>query len=299
MRRLIALAVLSAGLVLAGGAQMPAWADECDGPVTPGGICLGGGTPGTPGTETPGNGVSSGGGCRDASGASIPCVNDYGYVWLGSQNCYGFMLDPQPEAGNPIWDGHDPSEGSIWSCDPTVSVPGNTWFVPGAAPVIDAASVAEDIVKRAPFETANASIAPPPSYHTYVNYKNWMWIPEDQWHDVSVSVNAGGARVTLTATPTRVEWGMGNGDVQFCPGRGREWVEGMPENAPTSCSYTYTDMENPRGDRWPVSARLVYSVRWTCAGRCSSPDGDLGEHTALAGATTTIEVLQRQTVVIR
>lgn len=227
----------------------------------------------------------------------MPCVNDYGYVWLASHQCFGFMLDPQPPAGDPMWEGHDPSEGSVWGCDPTIAIDENTWFVPGASPVVDAASVAEDIVKRAPFETANASIAPPPSYHTYVNYTNWMWIPEAQWHDVSVSVNAGGARVTLTAVPTRVEWDMGPETVN-CPGPGREWVKGMPEDAPTSCSYAYTTMQDPRGDQWPVSARIVYSVRWTCTGRCSSPDGFLGEHAALAGATTSIRVLQRQTVVI-
>ncbi len=300
MRRLTGLIII--GIALWAQIEFtPAVADSCDGPVGPGGICLEGQIPGEGETATAGTTPvsSNGGGCQDASGASIPCVIDLGAVWIASQQCYAFQLDPQPPAGDPLWRGHNPTEGSIWTCDPSVAVLGNTFFLPGSQPVIAAATVAEDLLKRAPFETAHASIAPPPSFHSYVNYKNWMWIPEKQWHDVSVSVDAGGARVTLSATPTRVEWDMGNGDVEFCAGAGRAWTVSTPEDAPTTCDYTYTDMEDPTGDTWDVSARIVYSVAWSCTGRCSSPDGSLGEHAAVAGESTTIRVLQRQTVVIR
>jgi hypothetical protein len=300
LTRLLALTLAVTGLLLFR-ASTSAEAADCEGPVTDRGVCLGGTTPGTPGGENGGTSLTSGGGggCQDTSGNLIPCVDGFGGVWVAARQCYGFQLDPQPPPDSPLWKGNRPSEGSIWSCDRTVAIPENTWFVPGASPVIDAATVAEDLVRRAPFETAHASIAPPPSFHSYVNYKNWMWIPEKQWHDVSVSVDAGGARVTLSATPTRVEWDMGNGDVEFCAGAGRVWTVSTPEDAPTTCDYTYTDMEDPTGDTWEVSARIVYSVAWSCTGRCSSPDGSLGEHAAVAGESTTIRVLQRQTVVIR
>lgn len=298
MRPVAAMLLIACELVFGGLTLRPAAADGCDGPVLSNGICLSGESPGEPDKSNPSTVAHQGGGqgCRDSVGAQVPCTNDLGFVWLTSHGCYGFMLEPQPPAGSPLWRGHKPSEGSVWSCDPTVAIPENTWFVPGAAPVVDAGSVAQDILRRAPFETANASVAPPPRYHTYVNYKNWMWIPATQWHDVSVSMDAGGAQVTLSAVPTRVEWDMGLDSVN-CPGPGRAWADGMAENAPTSCAFTYTTMDNPRGDTWPISARIVYSVRWTCSGRCSSPDGYLGEHAAMAGTTTTIRVLQRQTVV--
>ncbi|MEJ7831859.1 MAG: hypothetical protein WKF79_03015 [Nocardioides sp.] len=301
MRRLIVgsvatvLTVVGAGVVLIGQAP-PAQACER---VNEAGICLDVETPPTPPPDPdPGTDPVGGGGCRDQAGQSIPCVNSAGFVWIGSHNCYGFMLDPQPPAGDPMWKGNNSSEGSVWTCGDYTGVQ-QAWFLPGEAPVVDAGQLAEDLVKRAPFEVAGASIAPPPGYHTYLNYLNWMWVPEDQWHDVSVGVNAGGARVTLTAVPTAIEWDMGNGETKMCRDPGHAWVEGMPEDAPTSCGYTYTTMDDPAGDVRQVSAHFVYEVSWICVGRCSAPNGDLGEYPAPQSAPMAINVLQRQTVVIR
>lgn len=122
--------------------------------------------------------------------------------------------------------------------------------------------------------------------------------PEGQWHDVSVSLTVAGATVTLTATPDYTSWDMGNGATVSCVGPGREWVKGMPEDAPTNCSYAYDEMKDPEGDKWTVSARINYSVGWTCTGNCGGQtSGDLGDVTALAGDSTSITVYQRQTVV--
>lgn len=312
MRRRVSAAVAAAAVtvlvastvVLLFGTNSPAWADCPPDPVNPAtGLCLSDTIPGDPGDTDPGNPGDTGD--TDPTGPACPgapngaCVNDYGFVWIGPpHNCYGFPLDPQPEPGDPLWRGHDPAEGAIWSCDPTVSVPGNAWFVPNGAAVIDPAQVAQQLVERAPFELANAHIAPPPTYHTYISYSNWMWIPEDQWHDVSVSLTVAGATVTLTATPSYTSWDMGNGETVSCVGPGREWVKGMPEDAPTNCSYAYSTMEDPEGDTWSVSAAINYTVAWSCTGNCGGQtSGDLGDVTALAGDPTSITVYQRQTVV--
>lgn len=281
----------------------PAWADCPPDPVDPAsGLCLSDTIPSTPPTTTPGTPATSGtnpGGqaCPGAPGGV--CVNEYGYVWIGPpHSCYGFPLDPQPELESPLWGDNDPTKGTLWSCDPTVSIPGNTWYVPDGAPVINPGQVAQQLVSQAPFETANASIAPPPSFHTYISYKNWLWIPESQWHDVSVSLTVGGATVTMTAKPTHVNWDMGNGETVSCVGPGREWVKGMSEDAPTNCSYAYKSMEDPEGDTWSVSAAINYTVAWTCTGNCGGQtSGDLGDVTAVAGDSTSITVYQRQTVV--
>jgi len=72
----------------------------------------------------------------------------------------------------------------------------------------------------------------------------------------------------------------------------------MPEDAPTNCSYAYDSMENPEGDTWTVTARINYTLAWTCTGNCGGlTSGDLGEQLAAAGDSTTITVYQRQTVV--
>ena len=90
---------------------------------------------------------------------------------------------------------------------------------------------------------------------------------------------------------------MGNGDTKQCTDAGRVSEPGMTDAATTTCSYAYTSLTNPAGDKRTVSAQLVYAVTWTCTGTCLTPSGDLGEVTAPAGQTTTIEVRQRQTVV--
>jgi hypothetical protein len=176
-------------------------------------------------------------------------------------------------------------------------VPGNTWFVPQGQIRVDPGEIARDLVRRAPFEYADAHAAPGPDYHTYVNYKNWLWIPSEQWHDVGVSLTVGGATVSLQATPTRVDWDMGDGQTVSCAGPGRKWRDGMSEDAPTDCSHTYASLKNPDGDTWPVSARISYAVTWSCTGNCSSGSGHLGDVSALRGKSTSMTVLQRQAVV--
>jgi hypothetical protein len=283
----------------------PSSADHCTGNDVPVENGLGGHIcvyippqePGSGGDSGPGDG--SGPSVCIQAGEEIPCVTDAG-VWFSSQSCYAMPASPQPPMANPAWAGHDPSEGTLWECTNTPSGSTWWWFVPnGAAPtLVDPAVMSRGLLDSMQLELATARVAPPPSYHTYVNYKNWMWVPENQWRTLTKSVSTGATTVTVTAVPRRVEWDMGPETVN-CSGAGRAWVVGMPENAPTNCSYTYVDMEDPYGDTWQVSAQIVYDVDWTCAGACLSSAGTLGEVTAPPGETTTIEVLQRQTVVVR
>jgi len=306
MKAAIAVLSIMFGLLTHGFAG-PAAADDpptCPPGETPssipgGWICVPVVNPGDPGGEDPGEGNPGGGGptkCYDGN-KEVPCTNEYGGIWDSGHSCYAFQLDPQPQPGSPLWHGHDPSEGSVWSCDHTVSVPANTWFVPnGAQPLVDPAVLAQRALDQMQLELAAAQIAPGPEFHTYVHIDNWMWVPAEQWHDLSLTVSAGPTSVTATAEPVRVEWDMGTERVS-CFDAGRAWKKGMTDAAQTTCDYAYESIENPTGDTHSVSAQIVYSVTWTCSGACLSPVGDLGEVTAPSGETTTIEVRQRQTVV--
>jgi hypothetical protein len=261
------------------------------------GLCMSATVPKPMPTPTP---ISEPSGSACPGAPNGECTNGIG-VWFSSHRCYAAKSEPQPDPGSSLWEGHTPSEGSVWICvkmyGPAGAV-GGFFFVPNRDAVIDAAGVAQQLVKRAPFELANAQIAPSPDYHTYINYVNWLWIPKGQWHDVSVSLTVAGATVTLTAKPTYARWDMGNGASTSCAGRGRAWVKGMPEDAPTNCSFQYSTMQDPEGDTWAVSARINYTVGWTCTGNCAGQtSGALGDVTAPAGNPTSITVLQRQTVV--
>ena len=266
-------------------------------PGTPGGT-HNGGDPG--GTSNAGSTPPK---CHDIySGQEVPCTDPNAGTYFPNAPggpCNAFMLKPQPKPGSPMWEGHDPSEGSVWGCDTDFANNGNTFFVPnGQAPtIVDPAVLAQRAMGRMKLVTADAKIAPGPNFHTYINIENWLWIPPAQWHSMSLSVSAGPTRVTVTTAPERVDWNMGNGETKQCMDAGRPSQPGMGDSAKTTCSYAYTSLKNPAGDKHAVSAQLVYAVTWACTGTCLTPSGDLGDITAPAGQTTSIEVRQRQTVV--
>lgn len=283
----------------------PAWADpgDDDCPLDPVlGTCI---DVTLPGTDTPGTEPGSGGGgdngsaCRDKDGSEVPCSRN-GMSWWGAPHwCYAAPDDPQlhPPAGKKA------DEGKWWSCqldaNGGMAIVGVWWVDNGEEPTppVDPVAVANQLRVVLPYELANAQIAPPPTYHTYISYKNWMWVEGGQWRPVDASRTLQGATVTLTATPSYTSWDMGNGDTVSCAGPGRPWVKGMSEDAPTNCSYAYADLEDPEGDTWRVTARINYTLAWTCTGNCGGlGSGDLGEQLAAAGDTTTITVYQRQTV---
>jgi len=245
--------------------------------------------------------------CKDRydSAAVVLCGSDRAGTWFpnapvfgGDAGCNGFMLDPQPQPGDPMWEGHDPSEGSVWGCDTDFANNRNTFFVPNdeAPTIVDPGVLAQRALGQMQLVNADAQIAPGPNFHTYINIENWMWIPADQWHPMDLTVSAGPTSVTVTATPVRVEWDMGAETVQ-CGDAGRAWRKGMTDAATTTCSFAYESIDDSSGDAHDVSAQLVYAVTWTCSGTCLTPSGDLGEVASPAGETTTIEVRQRQTVV--
>jgi hypothetical protein len=290
-------AVLTAVMLVSVGPTSTSWADgpgECAEYDPKTGACIRWNIPGTtPGTPGNTGGAGGEGGCRDRDGSEVPCTKD-GLTWWGEPRyCYAELMVPQmpPPAGQ------KQNEGQWWGC-PTGTSSGLVWWVEDGEAPVDPVAVATQLKVTIPYELADAKIAPPPTYHTYISYKNWLWVESGQWHAVTGSQSVRGATVTLRATPSYVEWTMGNGDTVSCVGAGREWVKGMPENAPTNCSYAYDEMEDAKGDTWTVSAQISYTLAWTCTGNCGgATSGDLGSQLAAAGDSTTITVYQRQTVV--
>jgi hypothetical protein len=267
-------------------------------------ICIPATDPGTdPG---PGGGGPGGGGgtpgttaCQDAGGAVIPCVNGDGGVWNAGRQCYAYPLVPQPPADSEYWEGHDPTEGNVWTCDRSVAVPGNTWFVPGRDAPPDPGQLARSVVRAMPLVKPTANMAPEPPLMTYVGLPTWLWMDEGQWGNVTGSATAGATTVTVVAEPVRVTWNLGDG-VETCGSAGREWRRGMSSDEQTDCSYAFQHVSDfePSGV-FEVSAVISYAVNWTCAGNCLAAAGTLGE---VAGATSdvvAIRVGERQSVVIR
>lgn len=309
----VVAALASATLLLAGTANGPAWAADGPEDCPPGtgwnpelGACIVINLPSqSPGQSgSPGDGGGTPAACRDQAGTVMPCSKD-GLSWWGSPHwCYAEPQNPQPAADDPAWAANNvtPADGQLWTCSECpaggTTCTGQVWWVENGNQPVDPVAVATQLKVTLPYELANAKIAPPPTFHTYISYKNWLWIRSDQWHAVTASRSVNGATVTLTATPSYTQWDVGNGDTVSCVGPGREWVKGMPEETPTNCSYAYDELKNPEGDKWTVSAQINYTLAWTCTGNCGGlTNGDLGSQPAASGGSTSVTVYQRQTVV--
>lgn len=166
-----------------------------------------------------------------------------------------------------------------------------------AAPAVDPLVLAQSAYGQMPLEVPEVRMAPQPPLKTYVHLETWLWIPQSQWHDVSLTVSAGAVSVTVVARPLRVEWDLTESDTS-CRTAGRPWFRGMGDEARTDCSYTYegTSDAAPGGD-YPVSAVIVYHASWTCSGPCSGrAGGDLGEASSFPGEAEVV-VAERQSVV--
>jgi hypothetical protein len=127
----------------------------------------------------------------------------------------------------------------------------------------------------------------PPSDAQVVNFKDWLWVDPSSWHPISATATAGPVSATATATPERVVYDMGNGTTITCNGPGTPYDPNTsPDAQSTNCGYTYASSSAGQPDnRYPASATIYWSVRWTAAG--APGGGSLGE---IPGGTTSTPV---------
>lgn len=108
---------------------------------------------------------------------------------------------------------------------------------------------------------------------------SWMWIDRSAWGSRDRTATAGPVSATVTASPVRVEWDMGNGDAVACSGPGRVYEKrfaGRPEA--TDCRYTYRHSSAIQpGEAYNVTATVVWTATWSGS---DGNGGDLGELTS-------------------
>jgi len=173
------------------------------------------------------------------------------------------------------------------------------WVAAGAAPaLVDPTVLAQRALDRMPLATPNIHMAPTPPEMTFVGLDTWLWMDENQFDTLTMTVNGGGASVTVTAAVARAWWDMSDGDGASCPSAGRPWVKGMTSAERTDCSYAYSRVSDFEPDKvFPVAVNLVYQVDWTCTGPCLTASGSLGEVDGPI-ANGSMRVGERQSVVI-
>lgn len=159
-------------------------------------------------------------------------------------------------------------------CDGSPQPVNGAFTVPEGGPV-DPRALASNALASAPITTPAINTSPT-NDRLYTQVRTWLWVDSSWWRTYSATANAGRVSSTVTATPTRAEWRMGDGGGTTCNGPGVEWRRGMRDDA-TYCSYTYRHSSaQQKGGKYTLSVTVWFEVTWT------SNTGDSGALPAIS-----------------
>lgn len=288
--RVVVTALAAAGLL--GLAQGASYSDtDCQVTDPETGICLiyveVPGTPGDPG-EPGGDGpkdTGSGASCYwdgTSQGVTkpppgpVPCSSEYGY-WSNGYHCYISLLDPQPPAGDPNWQGHEPGDGAVYNCyQPQTDLLIWIWSADpppnsGAGPT--PREVAQIAIEQMYLRAIDIGIAPEPGEDSIgiVGMPVWMWAanPDSQTvGPITESASAGGITVTATAKVQRITWGMGDGAEVTCTTAGTPYEASYGKAKSPDCGHTYEQSSSKKPDgKYTVTATSDWVITWEGAGQ--------------------------------
>ena len=168
-------------------------------------------------------------------------------------------------------------------------------FIPPRArggPPADPGDLADEALERTPLPEPTISMAPRPEIPQLVNLPTFLWIPGEQWKPVTASASAGPVTSTVTATPKRVVWDMGQGDKVVCAGPGLPYDPALSDEAnPSTCRFTYRRSSAGQPNRaFTVTATVEWETTWTVTG--AGGGGGLGTVSRSSSTTVTVAELQ-------
>jgi len=223
-------------------------------------------------------------------------------ISIGSGECQWKIINPPP-AGDPLWEGNDPSTGSVItrSCNGPIEYR----FMPGPNPAApppppDPAVLAQQAYSE--LEIPQPSIAAGPD-RTKLAVNLWTWLWVDNPGQLSVTVAAGGVSVTATATLSSVTWTLGEPAAQgdtyqqgspatiTCQGAGTPPPASYDWKAQPPCGHKFhwRSLKERTGGTgtWPITATTNWTVAWqsntgvtggTTLNATSNDQFDIGEY---------------------
>jgi len=288
--RVVASLLAAAGLLIL--APAPSYADtvcQVTDPET--GVCLiyveVPGNPGDPGDEGDDGPKDTGTGAAcywDGTKQNIhtpppgpvPCTSDAGY-WSNYYNCYISLLDPQPPAGDPNWQGHEPGDGAIYNCyQPQTGILIWIWSQdppPNSGIGPTPREVAQIAIEQMDLRAIDIGITPEPGEDSIgiVGMPVWMWAANPDEHTVgpiTESASAGGITVTATATLHKITWDMGDGTEVTCTGAGTAYKPSYGRAKSPDCGHTYEKSSSKKPDgKYTVTATSDWVITWEGAGQ--------------------------------
>jgi hypothetical protein len=287
LRRTAALLLAALALCFAPGVAAAADPVECPpGSSNIGGRCVitigGGGGGGTP-IDNPGGGSGGGASTCTYLGREIPCTTEDG-VWNATKACYAGLLNPQPPAAAPVWEGN--TDGVIVQC---VSVGCGAVVPEFCTRTIYWAATAPAATGPSPRELADMAVsamdfrAPEigitgkgddPDSMQIIGLPTWLWVTDPDEHTVGPitrSASAGGITVTATGALDRIVWNMGDGRSVTCTGSsasGTAYEARYQDQPSPTCGHRYTQTSAGRpNEAYTVNATAYWTVTWVGGGQ--------------------------------
>ena len=206
----------------------------------------------------------------------VPCTSDYGY-WSNGYRCYIRVLNSQPPAGDPNWQGHEPDDGAVYECyQPQTDLLIYVWSQdapPGSGTGPTPRDVAALAIDQMNLNAIDIGMAPEPGgdYVGIVGMPVWMWAQNPGAHTygpTTATASVGGITITATARVLKITWDMGDGTKVVCTKAGTPYKANYGKKASPDCGHTYvTSSDREAGDTFTVTATSDWVVAWQGAGQ--------------------------------
>ncbi|WP_369368803.1 ATP/GTP-binding protein [Streptomyces sp. CG4] len=213
-------------------------------------------------------------------------------------------MDPQLPAGSPLWDGHSPGDGAVYTriCPLAQAAAGavglmgpSQTFWSATAPVatVDPAQLAQQALDK--MTLLGPDIANPAANGKYlIGMPMWMWVHESTttYGPNSASASAGGVTVTAVAKVSRIDWKMGDGSAVTCNGPGTAYSASYGKQESPTCGHTYSSTSATQaGGKYTVAAIATWTVNWHVNG-----GGETGQLTAIRQSQQQVAIGEAQVV---
>lgn len=218
-------------------------------------------------------------GNADCDGSGCEAVAESGQEDPGAQAPAGSAAEDAGDGAASVQ--AEPSECDLDPACDTLTAPGGA---EDEAEAVDPAAVAA--AARDSLELPEPVIATSPGAErpVLVRVPVWLWLEEESWQAHSATAEVPEGSVSVTASPSRAEWSMGDGATVLCEGPGVAYDPAVhdPASASPECGHTYTRASAERpGGAFALEVEVVWSVAWEST---DGAGGELGELVTASGA---------------
>ena len=173
--------------------------------------------------------------CRNQFTGQVVDCYDSTFGWFNPTDaCYYKLVEPQPPATDPAWEGHYPN-GAIYDivCPGIIGTGGGWgWSAtppPGFGPTVTAAQLAQEAIRRLQLLGPEIGMAPPPTSTGLVGVPVWLWtaVTPATWGPTSATASVPGLSVTATARADHIVWDMGDAHSVTCANPGTPYRQSL------------------------------------------------------------------------